>query len=919
MARQPSLTTGDPSTVQLVDVAHRYGERIALESVSLQVEAGELVGVIGPDGVGKSTLLALIAGVRRCQQGQIVVLGGDLTQARMRRSICARIAYMPQGLGQNLYPSLSVRENLDFFARLFGTPAGERETRINRLLEATGLAPFRDREMAKLSGGMKQKLGLCAALIHDPDILILDEPTTGVDPLSRQQFWALIARIRKRRPHMSVMVATAYMEEADDFERLIAMDAGRILAIDTPDALRERTGTQTLDAAFTALLPSAQQGTGGQLTVPPQPTAEHTPTIEAVNLTRRFGDFTAVNKVNFTIARGEIFGFVGSNGCGKTTTMKMLTGLLAPTDGEARLFDSPVDTSDLRTRRRVGYMSQAFSLYGELSVRQNLDLHARLFRVPALERRRRIEEVASRFDLIAVSEDLPGDLPLGIRQRLSLAIAVIHQPELLILDEPTSGVDPVARDRFWRFLIELSRDEGVTIFISTHFMNEAARCDRVSLMHEGKVLAVGPPAELAQARGVASLEDAFIAYLQDLTGNPLTGQDQEASSETAPVATQAHRPARMFDINRLWAYGRREMIEVLRDRIRLAFALLGPVILMIAFSYGISFDVDDLKFAALDGDRTPASRELIASFESSRYFKARADLVDPDDIGRRLSTGELLLAIEVPAGFGRDLTRGRTPEIGIWLDGALPFRAETACGYAMGVIDTYLSGLAAYQTAPDQNRQPFRIEPRFRYNQAFTSVHAMVPGTIMLLMIMIPAMMTAVGVVREKELGSITNLYATPVTRLEFLLGKQAPYVAISLFSFVTLVLLATTLFQVPVKGSGAALAAGALAYLAATTGFGLLISSFVRTQIAAIFATSILSIVSSINFSGLFQPVSTLEGVPYAMAVFFPANYFQQISVGTFTKGLGLMELWPNHLILAGFAALFLGLALLFLRKQEA
>lgn len=923
MARQSSVAAVSGPSVQIAGVTHCYGDRLALDSVSLEVEPGEMLGVIGPDGVGKSTLLGLMAGVRRIQDGHITVLGYDVSKTRQRRAVCARIAYMPQGLGQNLYPTLSITENLDFFARLFGSTAEEREKRIDELLEATGLAPFPDRAMAKLSGGMKQKLGLCAALIHDPDVMILDEPTTGVDPLARRQFWELIDRIRTRRPHMSVIVATAYMEEADDFDRLVAMDAGRILADDTPASLKAKTGVTTLDEAFIALLPEARRAEVERFAIPPHRLSDGPPAIEAKGLTRRFGKFTAVDNVSFTIQRGEIFAFVGSNGCGKTTTMKMLTGLLAPSEGEARLFDRPVKARDMQTRQRVGYMSQSFSLYGELTVGQNLELHARLFHVPEPERDARVEEMVSRFGLAQVTDALPASLPLGIRQRLSLAIAVIHRPEVLILDEPTSGVDPVARDAFWQYLIALSRDEGVTIFISTHFMNEAERCDRASLMHAGKVLAVGPPAELARARGVATLEDAFIAHLQDETRQDKTGgapapANDEALDGAAPSAQPTETRAKAFDIGRLWAYGRREMTEVLRDPIRLVFALLGPAILMIAFSYGISFDVEDLDFAVLDRDRTPESRELIASLGGSRYFEERAPLADPNEITHRLRGKDLLIAIEIPPRFGKDLVRGSTPEIGVWLDGAMPFRAETARGYVEGVIESYVSGRAASEANTIRSPPLVTIEPRFRYNQAFKSVNAMAPGTIMLLMIMIPAMMTAVGVVREKELGSITNLYATPVTKLEFLLGKQAPYIAISLVSFAVLVFMAVTLFQVPLKGSGATLALGALTYIAATTGFGLVISTFVRTQIAAIFAASILSAVSAVNFSGLFQPISTLEGMPRVMAITFPSAYFQQISVGTFTKGLHLVDLWPNHLILIGFTVVFLGLALLLLRKQD-
>jgi len=422
---------------------------------------------------------------------------------------------MPQGLGRNLYPTLTVFENLDFFGRLFDQPRSEREWRINDLLASTGLDPFPDRPAGKLSGGMKQKLSLCCSLIHDPDLLILDEPTTGVDPLSRRQFWELIDRIRARRPEMSVMVATAYMEEAERFDWLTAMDDGRVIATGSPEELRAQGHASTLDDAFINLLPEAKRAGHQTVVVPPRVRSEGPPAIEAEGLTQRFGKFTAVDHVSFRIERGEIFGFLGSNGCGKSTTMKMLTGLLAPTEGEALLFGRHLDAGDMATRERVGYMTQAFSLYGELTVRQNLELHSHLFHLPENRRAARVQEMLERFDLLGVADSRPESLPLGQKQRLQLAVAVLHGPEVLILDEPTSGVDPVARDSFWRTLISLSRDDGVTIFLSTHFMNEAERCDRISLMNAGKVLAVGTAKELTQRRGMKSLQDAFIAYLED--------------------------------------------------------------------------------------------------------------------------------------------------------------------------------------------------------------------------------------------------------------------------------------------------------------------------------------------------------------------------------------------------------------------
>jgi ribosome-dependent ATPase len=905
------------ASVRLDGVSHHFGKRKALEALSLEIPDGCMVGLIGPDGVGKSTVLSLISGVRKIQTGRITVFGGDISDGRHRRMIAPRIAYMPQGLGRNLYPTLSVRENLDFFGRLFGHSAEERDRRIAELLAATGLDPFPDRPAGKLSGGMKQKLALCCALIHDPDLLILDEPTTGVDPLSRRQFWNLIDVIRGRRPQMSVIVATAYMDEAEGFDWLAAMDGGRVIAKGAPRDIMQQAGKQSLEEAFIALLPEAKRAGHQDVVIPPRTaTDDAAPAIEAEGLTCRFGEFVAVDHVSFRIGQGEIFGFLGSNGCGKSTTMKMLTGLIDPSDGWTKLFGKTMTADDLATRQNVGYMSQNFSLYSELTVYQNLELHARLFHISANEIDARVGEMLARYDLTTSADQRPDNLPLGIRQRLQLAVAVVHRPSVLILDEPTSGVDPVARDAFWRTLIELSRNDGVTIFISTHFMNEAARCDRISLMHAGRVLAMGSPQELVQKRGSDTLENAFIDYLAEAAGEPVSGAARQEKAATLAAQSDDAKAPLHFDLGRLWAYSLLESTELMRDKIRLFFALAGPIILMITFGFGISFDVENLSYAAYDQDRTPASRALLENFSSSRYFDERSEIHSTDDLDRRLRAGELAIAIEIPSGFGRNVSSGRPTEIAVWADGSMPFRAETATGYVTGIASSYLQQLA--QTT-ESVASLVTIETRFRYNQAFRSANAMVPTVIVLMLVLIPAIMSAIGVVREEETGSIANFRSTPITKLEFLFGKQLPYVAIALVSAVTLFLLALFLFRVPYKGSVSLVVVATVAYVWATTGFGQLVSTFTKTQVAAVFATAIISIVPAVNFSGLIVPVSSLSGGARIFGLAFPAAWFQPVSVGGFTKGLGWADLWHNVLVLVAFAIIYLALAQLVLRKQEA
>jgi ribosome-dependent ATPase len=910
----------DSVVAKIEHVSHRYRTSVALDDVTIDIPAGRMIGVIGPDGVGKSTLLALIGGVRIIQQGHVKVFDGDMADKAFRIAQGGRIAYMPQGLGRNLYPTLSVFENIDFHGRLFGQSEAERRRHIDELLKATSLDPFESRPAGKLSGGMKQKLSLCCALIHDPDLLILDEPTTGVDPLSRGQFWDLINTIRARRPQMSVIVATAYMDEAAQFDWLIAMDGGKIIASGTTPQILQKTGEKTLEEAFIALLPEVERAQHHEVVMRPRPSSEDSvPAIEADGLTRRFGDFTAVDHVSMRIARGEIFGFLGSNGSGKSTTMKMLTGLLPPTSGTAKLFGSPMGSDDMEMRRNVGYMSQAFSLYNELTVRQNLELHAQLYHLPADEIEGRIKELLQRYDLAQVADARPESLPLGIKQRLQLAVAVLHRPAMLILDEPTSGVDPVARDAFWQTLIDMSRDDDVTIFISTHFMNEAERCDRISLMHRGKLLAVGTPAELVHKRGSASLEDAFISYLAEAAGIKVTQKVPPPAPEAARPSVKPQGSTRRFDLGRLWAYARRETMELLRDPIRLTFALVGPLILMLAFGYGISLDVENLRFGSFDQDRTPESRAFIEAFTSiPRYFRDTPPIGASEELDRRFRSGDLQVAVEIPPDFGRDLESHRVPEVSVFVDGSMPFRGETTKGYVTGLAVQYAQQMIAERSTSSKTASPVNFETRFRYNQSFKSVNAMVPSVLMLLLMLIPAIMATIGVVREKETGSIANFYSTPITKFEFLFGKQLPYIAVAAASFVLLLILAVFLFDVPVKGSLFTLMIGTLLYVAASTGFGQLISTFTRTQVSAVFATIVISIIPAANFSGLLVPVSSLSGGGRILGLGFPSAWYQPISVGTFTKALGFDDLWFNVIILAVFFVLYLIAAQLILRKQE-
>jgi ribosome-dependent ATPase len=914
--------------VRFSDMSHRYKKVQALKSISLEIPSGQMIGLLGPDGVGKSTLLGLMSGARKLQSGKLEVLGADMSKRVQRKLVGPRIAYMPQGLGKNLYSTLSIQENLDFFGKLFGQSRSERTQRIHQLTSATDLSPFLSRPAGKLSGGMKQKLGLCCALLHDPDLLILDEPTTGVDPLSRRQLWQLIDTIIGERPSMSVIVSTAYMDEAELFDWLIAMNMGTILATGTPQQLKEATGTEDVEHAFIKLMPEEKQEQHSKIVIPPLADTDHPPAIVARNLTRRFGDFTAVDRVSFDIQVGEIFGFLGSNGCGKTTTMKMLTGLLPASEGEAFLFNQPVNARNIETRKRVGFMSQSFSLYGELTVDQNLLLHARLFHLSRERTSERMETLRQQFGLLEYRDQLASSLPLGVRQRLSLAVAIIHEPEMLILDEPTSGVDPVARDNFWQLLIELSRKDRVTIFISTHFMSEAVRCDRISLMHAGKVLVYDKPDHLVESKGCKNLEEAFIRYIEEYietTGeNRLVEQTEPTmggtigSNPVDSVARITPKKQHQFSLSRMLAYTYKETVELIRDRVRLAFALVGTMFLLILISYGVSQDVENLTFAALDLDQTPESRNYVNQLDGSRFFIEQQPLMNVMEMESRLKSGDITMAIEIPHDFGRKLTRGEQPEVSAWVDGANTVRAGNIESYVVGGHWEYLASRARQRGVDLSQLELATVEPRFRYNPTLESIYATGPAVPAFLLMMFPAILMAVSVAREKEIGTITNFYVTPTSRLEFLLGKQLPYIVIGFLNFLILCVLVVLVLQVPFKGSLLTLSVGAILYLAASTGYGLFVSSFTKSQVAAVFAAAILSMLPTMQFSGMIQPVSTLEGSARLMGTLWPTTYYLHMSVGAFTKGLEFHDLIPDLIALIVFVPVFTLIAAILLRKQE-
>jgi ABC-2 type transport system ATP-binding protein len=480
--------------------AYARGRIRAVTDVSFAVGRGEVFGLIGPDGAGKTSVLQILAGVLRANAGAATVAGIDVL--RDPEGVKDRIGYMPQGLGLNLYDSLTVGENIEFFRELRRVPRAPYQDNRDRLLRMTRLAPFLDRPAGALSGGMRQKLALICTLIHLPDVLLLDEPTTGVDPISRRDFWTIVHTLVVGRG-VTVLLTTAYMDEAERCHRVSLMHAGAVVAAGTPDQLTASIDggvRRSLEDVFVHHLTRGGPAPAADILVAAGPDGGlgGVPAVRADRLTCRFGAFTAVDEVSLEVRPGEIVGLLGPNGAGKTTLIKMLCGLQPPTAGTALVAGHDVGRERARVRASIGYMSQRFSLYRDQTVRENLRLSAGLYGLDRAAAARRIDALLAGLGLAGFADREPLALPLGLRQRLALASAILHEPRVLFLDEPTAGVDPLARRQFWDLVHRLAHQREVGVLVSTHYMDEAAHCDRLGFMHQGRLVGLGRPDELTR-------------------------------------------------------------------------------------------------------------------------------------------------------------------------------------------------------------------------------------------------------------------------------------------------------------------------------------------------------------------------------------------------------------------------------------
>ncbi|MCP9442688.1 MAG: ATP-binding cassette domain-containing protein [Nitrospira sp.] len=592
----------DSPVVRVAGFRKRYKKHVAVDGIDLTVNKGEIYGLIGPDGAGKSSLMKAVAGVLTYDEGVVEVFGITVDSEQAAERIKSRIGFLPQGLGLNLYPELSVEENIDFFADLHAVPRDMLDRRKAGLLALTKLDRFRDRPMKHLSGGMKQKLGLICTLIHEPELAVLDEPTTGVDPVSRRDFWSILSELVQEKG-MTALVSTAYMDEAERFHHLSFLSNGKVLASGAPAKVRaavpgfvatfevasQREAITRLKQSFRqvdSFGPSVRVFIDGDDQVearrrvaaavgdlacsvisvsepeledvfaslllqragrrePPGPVQAGAAAydcgeaaIEAEALTRDFGSFRAVDHVTFQVKQGEIFGLLGANGAGKTTVIKMLTGILPPTAGTGLVAGADMQTAARSIKERIGYMSQAFSLYLDLTVEENIRLFAGIYGLDRRATTERLRWIVAMAGLSGYESSVTGRLPMGVRQRLALGCALVHGPRVLFLDEPTAGVDPLGRRRFWDLLAMLAREQGVAILITTHYMSEAEHCDRLALMHAGRIVAEGSPADLQ--RQVRREAGSLFEVVVDQPGRALTRLQGAGFLVTALYGTKLH-------------------------------------------------------------------------------------------------------------------------------------------------------------------------------------------------------------------------------------------------------------------------------------------------------------------------------------------------------------------------------------------
>jgi ABC-2 type transport system permease protein len=951
----------------------------ALDGVSLQAEHGSLTALVGPDGAGKTTLIRLIAGLMQPDSGLLHVLGIDV--AADPQQVQSRIGYMPQRFG--LYEDLTVQENLDLYADMHGVGKAERRRRYPQLMDMTALGPFTQRLAGRLSGGMKQKLGLACTLIRRPELLLLDEPTVGVDPVSRRELWDIVLQLVQHQD-LTVLVSTSYLDEAERCRHAIVLHQGRVLAQGPPTEISRtaagrtfiieppqgQTARQLQSGLLSApgvvdAVPQAghvrvvlesrdhEDAVDGLTMTPVEPRFEdgfmvllrqhlaahaeaglHTtrlvqsphaadprassdPIVEVHDLVRRFGHFIAVDHVSFSVRQGEIFGLLGPNGAGKTTTFRMMCGLLPVSEGTLRVAGVDLRHARASARQRIGYVAQKYSLYGQISVIENLEFFASAYGLRGARKRERIQWALEQFELEAFTRLDSGQLPGGYKQRLAMAAALLHEPDVLFLDEPTSGADPLARREFWARINELA-DQGVTVIITTHSMEESEYCDRIAIMDAGRVLIQGTPAEVRrhahpEAGHTATMEDAFLAIVAEARGDVNgrrgereNGRSTDSFSDPAAVSVSPS-PRLPFSLSRnlaeklrrILALVRKETRQIVRDPSSIAIGVILPVILIVLFGYGLSLDVKDVPVAIAMEEVSPEAIDLASAFQLSPYFQSRV-VTSMARAEQLLRDHEVDGIVQIRSDFARHLMLGDA-EVQIIVQGTDANRARIIQAYAQGAIGQWSARRAA--EGHPALAGPVVVRDRLWFNEADDSHYFLVPGLIVLVMTLIGAMLTSLVMAREWERGTMEALFVTPVRVGDILLGKTIPYFLLGMIGLGLCIVSARFVFHVPVRGSMIILAGASTLYLLVALGVGLLISSWSKSQFVATQVTLLVTFLPAMMLSGFLFDLRSMPAAVRLITYLLPARYYVALLQTAFLAGNIWSVIIPNAAVLTAMA----------------
>ena len=909
----------------------------ALQDVSFTVSKGEVFGLIGPDGAGKTSMFRILNTLLLPDEGTATVDGFDVV--RQATAIRQRVGYMPGRF--SLYQDLTVEENLKFFATLFGTTIDEGYDSIRAIYSQ--IERFSNRKAGALSGGMKQKLALSCALVHSPSVLFLDEPTTGVDPVSRKELWEMLAMLKERE--MTIVASTPYLDEVRRCDRVAFLSEGRVQGIDTPEVIleqfREIFNPPPLKAHAMAPTPypfreegsagaagenqsfSPSEGAGDGVSNQSISTSEGAGdgrplgngTEEAVisveHLVKSFGSFNAVDDISLKVWRGEIFGFLGANGAGKTTAMRMLTGLSQPTSGRGHVAGFDISAEHEQIKRHIGYMSQKFSLYEDLSIKENIRLFAGIYGMTPSQMRAERDALLHRLGLEDRGDDLVKSLPLGWKQRLAFSVSIIHHPEIVFLDEPTGGVDPATRRQFWELIYDAAA-RGITVFVTTHYMDEAEYCDRVSIMVDGRISAMGTPEELKQQFGQPDIDHVFTHLARQESATGRSRGRENGVAEPTPASSEREKgvgAGSQFRVGSFLSFVIKEARHILRDK-RTMLILFGmPIVLMLLFGFAITNEVRNVRTVVVSAHMSPLTQRAIDRLAASEYFTITATVGTPAEAERLIRHQKADMGL-IPSAPSQKQSSGHTWQL--MVDGSDPNMAQQWTAYAQSILSAESMGtergLAAETTASGRLAM---VNQKMLYNPQMKSAYNFVPAIMGMLLMLICAMMTSISIVREKERGTMEVLLVSPVRPLMIIVAKAVPYLVLAFAILVAILFMARFVLEVPLAGSLVWIVLVSTLYIVLALSLGLLISNVASSQLMALLLSAMVLLMPIVMLSGMLFPIESMPDILQWVSAVVPPRYYIEAMRKLMIMGVSIGEVGREVAVLALMTAVLLAVAL--------